>query len=127
MSWSQIFRRGARMVADRTTYTILLVGILAGCLVPALLEALAARSSNVGLAVAIAVLSVVWSWVVVTFTLAALSLAATGRYGGASASPVMRAAMAQLGAFLMVTLILFGFALAALVALGLLALIGLGG
>lgn len=127
MSWWDIYHRGARRLADRNTYVLLVFGILGGIVPPCLLEILAAFGENVGLMLVVAILGVIWVWVAMTFTWGALSIASVERPGVATTASVARATWAQLGSFLVLTLILLGIAILAAVALGLLALIGLAG
>lgn len=125
MSWSQIYLRGARRLADRKTYVLLLVGILAGGLPPAALALMAVR--DVESAAVLFVISMIWLWVVIILTWGSLNVAATEQPRHRTAADVIRATwklgLSFLGAAVMLALI----AIAAVLGLTLLALIGSGG
>lgn len=125
MSWSAIYLRGARRVADPRTYVILLLGILLGAVPPVLLVSLTARDA--GSALVVVILAAIWLWVVGTFTWGALHMAAADHPGRRATSDVLRATMTRLGAFLCVSLLLLAGAIAGACGLSIIAMIGLGG
>ncbi|MEA2828487.1 MAG: hypothetical protein QOG43_2926 [Actinomycetota bacterium] len=125
MPWSEIFHRGARRLASRTTYVIVLLVALAGVVPVALLAAVVRNEKTAALIVPI--IGIVWGWLTWTFALGALSIAATERPGTSTASAVLNLTLASFGSFLGVSLMVVGMVLLVLLALALVALIGLGG
>lgn len=125
MTWSDVFHRGARRLADPTTYVILLITSLAATVPITLLGALNPDSSSGRLAVVL--LSIVWGVVVAVFTWGALTVAATEDPRASGASGVFRITLARFGYFLAVVLLLVGMAFVVALCLCVPALIGLGG
>lgn len=125
-SWSQLYLRGARRAVCRTTYEILLVGIVLAVLPSMLVFALVRNSSGLALVAAI-VGVVIWVWAVRTFVAGALAMAATERPGLARTSAILAATRARLGTFLCVSLILALGQIAVLLGLLILGLVGFGG
>lgn len=124
MDWLGIFQRGARRLADRATYAIVLVTTVAAVVPLGLLSAISGDSTSG--AAAVMLVGIVWAWLTWTFAWGALSIAATEQPRTTRASAIFRATLARYATFLGVTLWLFLAALGVGLGLVLLALVGLG-
>jgi len=125
MSWSQIFLRGARRLADRRTYVIVVAGGVLAAVPPAVVAALAGKDPAT-LLVALG-LAFIWAWLLVVYTWGALSIAATEQPSHERAGAVLRAAWARYGSFLGAAAIILAGGIVIVFALTIVALIGKGG
>lgn len=125
MDWLAMFHRGARRLADRTTYAIVLVTTVATVVPLAVLGALSAGSTSGSATVTL--VGTVWAWLTWTFAWGALSIGSVERRGTSRTAAVFRATLARYATFLGVTLWLFLGALGVGLGLVLLTLVGLGG
>lgn len=124
MDWLGIFERGARRLADRATYAIVLITAVAA-VVPLVLLVAISGDSTTGSA-AVLLVGIVWAWLTWTFAWGALSIAATEQPHTARTSAILRTTLARYATFLGVTLWLFLALLGVGLGLVLLALVGLG-
>jgi hypothetical protein len=124
MDWLGIFHRGARRLADRATYAIVLVTTVVAVVPLALLSAISGDSASG--AAAATLVGIVWAWLTWTFSWGALSIAALEQPHSTGASAILRATLARYATFLRVTLWLFLAVLGVGLGLVLLALVGLG-
>ncbi|MGH9280298.1 MAG: hypothetical protein ACRD12_19635 [Acidimicrobiales bacterium] len=127
MAWFDLFARGARRLTDRTTYVVLLLGVVVGGAPPLLLSLLIRDNSDAGAVLAMWIISTIWAWLTITFVWGALSVAAVERPSESTPAAVLGLTARLFGSFLAVTCILAAASLVVLFGLVVLSLPGKGG